>query len=192
MHEELTKQLEALYVAHKKGKPSRTPQLKGLNRHARRRMAALTRTQARKDAQKDKAFAAAVNRAQESIAADELAAMQARDKVAHDAEYDAAIEKARALPPMTPEERDAQARSFAYGNLAIDRPGLTREAFDQALAKSDWQKSREATIVEDVAALDAAILRGPPVLARELDEEIGTCQECGGYDGCHDVFCTNG
>ena len=70
-------------------------------------MAALTRAQARTDAKHDKAFAAAVNKAQEVIASEELVA---------------AIAHAKTLPPMTPEELEAQVRSFAYGNLAIDRP----------------------------------------------------------------------
>ena len=60
-------------------KPSKTPQLTGMNRHARRRMAALTRAQARKDAAHDKAFVAAVNKAQEVISSEELAADISRE-----------------------------------------------------------------------------------------------------------------
>ena len=36
------------------------------------------------------------------------------------------IEKARAIK-MTPEQEKAQRLSFAYGNLAIDNPSITRE-----------------------------------------------------------------
>ena len=43
---------------------------------------------------------------------------------------EALLEKVRSLPPKTPEEREEQARSFAFGNLAIDRPELTRAEID--------------------------------------------------------------
>ncbi len=36
------------------------------------------------------------------------------------------------LPPMTPEEREEQRRSFAYGNVAIDNPTITRANIDTA------------------------------------------------------------
>ena len=32
---------------------------------------------------------------------------------------------------MTPEEREAQRRSFVYGNLAIENPNITRELIDE-------------------------------------------------------------
>lgn len=37
----------------------------------------------------------------------------------------------RALNPMTDEERSAQARSFAYGNVALHNPGVTRAMVDE-------------------------------------------------------------
>ncbi len=33
---------------------------------------------------------------------------------------------------MTPEEMEAQRRSFAFGNANIDNPNVTREMIDQA------------------------------------------------------------
>jgi hypothetical protein len=41
------------------------------------------------------------------------------------------LEKARNWIP-TPEQIEAQRRSFAYGNLAIDDPTVTREDVDRA------------------------------------------------------------
>ena len=32
---------------------------------------------------------------------------------------------------MTPAEREAQIRSFAYGNLALEHPGVTRALIDR-------------------------------------------------------------
>jgi hypothetical protein len=43
----------------------------------------------------------------------------------------------RSLPEMTPEEKEEQRRSFAYGNLAIDRPDVTREDIDRAAERLD-------------------------------------------------------
>ena len=33
--------------------------------------------------------------------------------------------------PMTPAEQEAQRRSFAYGNTAIENPRITRELIDR-------------------------------------------------------------
>lgn len=44
---------------------------------------------------------------------------------------------------MTPEEREAQRRSFAYGNANIDNPRVTRSMIEEAavrLAKKDAAK----------------------------------------------------
>lgn len=41
------------------------------------------------------------------------------------------IEAARRLPPMTDEQREAQRRSFAFGNTAIENPRITRETIDK-------------------------------------------------------------
>lgn len=41
------------------------------------------------------------------------------------------IEQARRLPPMTPEQREEQRRSFAHGNTAIENPRITREMIDR-------------------------------------------------------------
>lgn len=48
-----------------------------------------------------------------------------------DPELERLIEHIRALPPMTPEERKEQRRSFAFGNCAIDNPAVTRELVDR-------------------------------------------------------------
>lgn len=47
------------------------------------------------------------------------------------------VASAKALGPMTDEERRAQRRSFAYGNLKIDRPELTQEEFDRIADEMD-------------------------------------------------------
>jgi hypothetical protein len=41
------------------------------------------------------------------------------------------IEKARKIVP-TPQEREEQRRSFAYGNTKIENPLITREMIDRA------------------------------------------------------------
>jgi len=33
---------------------------------------------------------------------------------------------------LAPEEKELQRRSFAYGNTAIENPGITREMIDEA------------------------------------------------------------
>jgi len=49
-----------------------------------------------------------------------------------DPELERLLELARNAPPMTSEEREAQRRSFAYGNCAIDNPTVTRKVVDRA------------------------------------------------------------
>ena len=41
------------------------------------------------------------------------------------------LDKARKNPP-TPEEKEEQRRSFAYGNTKIENPRITREMVDKA------------------------------------------------------------
>lgn len=48
-----------------------------------------------------------------------------------DAKLNELIEKARNIK-MTPEQEAAQRRSFAYGNLAIENPNVTREMVERA------------------------------------------------------------
>lgn len=48
--------------------------------------------------------------------------------------FDTLIEKARDIT-LTPKEREEQRRSFAYGNLKMSRPDLTREDIDKAADK---------------------------------------------------------
>lgn len=43
--------------------------------------------------------------------------------------------------PMTPAEREAQRRSFAYGNAALSNPNVTRELVDKV---ADEMAQREA------------------------------------------------
>jgi uncharacterized protein (DUF1778 family) len=46
-------------------------------------------------------------------------------------ELEALVEAARRVI-MTPEEQEAQRRSFAYGNAHLDNPRVTREMIDEA------------------------------------------------------------
>lgn len=39
---------------------------------------------------------------------------------------------------MTPEQREEQRRSFAFGNANLDNPAITREMIDDA-AECDWE-----------------------------------------------------
>ena len=41
---------------------------------------------------------------------------------------------------MSPEEREEQRRSFAYGNVKLSNPAVTREMVDQAA--DEWFKRR--------------------------------------------------
>jgi len=68
-------------------------------------------------------------------------------------EFEAVLEKVRALPPMTPRQREEQALGWAYGNLAcstnhkpvraafeataLDR-GWTTEQFERWAADKEW------------------------------------------------------
>lgn len=47
---------------------------------------------------------------------------------------DELIEAARHYE-MTPEEKEAQRRSFAYGNTAIENPRITRKMVDDAASQ---------------------------------------------------------
>ena len=40
----------------------------------------------------------------------------------------------------TPEEREAQVRSFAYGNTHLENPTITKEDIDDALASESTQR----------------------------------------------------
>ncbi|RBP03781.1 hypothetical protein DFR50_14229 [Roseiarcus fermentans] len=48
---------------------------------------------------------------------------------------DALIAWARTLPPMTDAQRRAQAASFAYGNVHLDNPLVTRAMVSEAQAR---------------------------------------------------------
>ena len=62
-------------------------------------------------------------------------------KRVHRPELDALLERAKALPPMTPAERRAQAISFVYGQMMDCAPHVTREdvakAFDDLHGGTD-------------------------------------------------------
>jgi hypothetical protein len=47
------------------------------------------------------------------------------------------IAQARAAGPMTEAQREEQRRSFAYGNVAIENPRITRAMIDAAAAELD-------------------------------------------------------
>lgn len=54
---------------------------------------------------------------------------------------EALIEAAKKAPPMTPEEKEAQRRSFAYGNLQLSGIPVTREDIDRAAEKLDRERA---------------------------------------------------
>jgi hypothetical protein len=45
---------------------------------------------------------------------------------------------------MTPEELEAQRRSFAYGNAAIENPDITREMVDKAARQIEAETHKGA------------------------------------------------
>lgn len=45
---------------------------------------------------------------------------------------DALLARVRALPPMTPAQRETQRLSFAYGNTKIHNPAITRDMVEAA------------------------------------------------------------
>ena len=48
-----------------------------------------------------------------------------------DRDFDVLLEKAKRIQ-MTPDQREQQRRSFAYGNANIENPSVTREIVDKA------------------------------------------------------------
>lgn len=58
-------------------------------------------------------------------------------------ELERLIEVARRITP-TPEEREAQRRSFAYGNAAYENPRITREMIDREADKLAADAKRRA------------------------------------------------
>ena len=59
------------------------------------------------------------------------------------AELERLIEVAKRITP-TPEEREAQRRSFAYGNAAYENPRITREMIDREAEKLAADAKRRA------------------------------------------------
>jgi hypothetical protein len=57
--------------------------------------------------------------------------MQERAQIVRQVRLDALIEKARSHI-MTPEQQQAQAKSFVYGNVALSNPAVTREMVEEA------------------------------------------------------------
>ena len=53
------------------------------------------------------------------------------EKQASEQAWEELVEKLRHVK-MSPAEKEAQRRSFAYGNLAIENPAVTRQIIDQA------------------------------------------------------------
>ncbi len=45
------------------------------------------------------------------------------------------MEAVRKAPPMTDEDKEAQRRSFAYGNAHIENERVTRQMVDEAASK---------------------------------------------------------
>jgi hypothetical protein len=92
-----------------------------------------------------------------------------------DAEYQALLAKVKALPPMTPDERVAQALSFAYGNLACStnhKPerrafraialerGWTEERFNEWAAQHHWWYGKMLMLVPARSPERLAQIRG--------------------------------
>jgi hypothetical protein len=64
-----------------------------------------------------------------------------------DRNFEALVDRARSIE-MTPPEKEAQRRSFAYGNANIENSAVTREVVDKAAAALGEQK-RETTLPPD-------------------------------------------
>ncbi len=58
-----------------------------------------------------------------------------------DLELDQLLEAARKLGEMTPEEKRQQRISFAYGNVSMSNPSITREDVEQAAKDLEEQVS---------------------------------------------------
>lgn len=56
----------------------------------------------------------------------------------------ALLRQARSVP-MTPAEREAQRRSFVYGNTAFENDRITRELVDKVADKMDQQQKADRT-----------------------------------------------
>ena len=91
-----------------------------------------------------------------------------------DPELERLLELARNASPMTPEEREAQRRSFAYGNCAIENPAVTREMVDEV---ADGL-SIDPELVEALARLKDEI-----VAATGADPEVFHSAHLGHYRG---------
>jgi hypothetical protein len=55
------------------------------------------------------------------------------------------IEEAR-KHKITPEERDAQVRSFAYGNAHLENPAITRARIDEAMDALNAEREPATTV----------------------------------------------
>lgn len=58
------------------------------------------------------------------------------------------VDDVAAYPSMTPEEREAQRRDFAYGNTKLANPAITREMVDKAAVTIDKEKAKPALRTE--------------------------------------------
>lgn len=79
---------------------------------------------------------------------------------AEDDEFVFLLEKVRALPPMTAEQRIEQALNFAWGNVALswgDPPKMSRDRFRADGWREEWRKLRAA--LEKIAAGDETVAR---------------------------------
>lgn len=89
------------------------------------------------------------------------------------------IEKARQYT-MTSEEREAQRRSFAYGNVAIDNPNVTREHINAAAstptpATEGWERAAVRDAINDMRELLPSLIdpsfppKGGEVMQEQAD-----------------------
>ena len=65
------------------------------------------------------------------------------DKPVNEMSFEELVERARALPPMSKDQRDEQTLCFAYGNLGLTHEGCSRKAFKKLAAeKYGWSSDR--------------------------------------------------
>jgi hypothetical protein len=84
-----------------------------------------------------------------------------------DKEFEELLEKVRALPSMTEEQRWEQKIDFVYGNLSIDKAeAIDRPEFEANAWKFAWRKSQDR-ILQLRASLEAIV-----VADRDLASEI--------------------
>jgi hypothetical protein len=86
------------------------------------------------------------------------------------------LEEARKVE-MTPDQLEAQRRSFAYGNLKLERPETTREEIDQAAERLESVGSVARYSVSKFCRKCEA-----PLSEEEQAAKFDECVFCGGVE----------